>query len=93
MTAEPLAECKRCGGRLKRLIGAGAGVIFKGSGFYCTDYRSSAYTEAAKKEKSTPTAAATGGDSGSKEKGSRPAEKAASKSDASGAGSKKGETK
>jgi len=39
MTEEPLAECGVCKGRLKRLIGAGAGIIFKGTGFYCTDYR------------------------------------------------------
>lgn len=37
-------------GPVKRLIGTGAGLIFKGSGFYITDYRSKAYQEAAKKE-------------------------------------------
>ena len=37
-------------GKVKRLLGAGAGLIFKGSGFYITDYRSQKYTEAAKKE-------------------------------------------
>jgi putative FmdB family regulatory protein len=37
-------------GKVKRLLGAGAGLIFKGSGFYITDYRSRGYTEAAKKE-------------------------------------------
>jgi len=37
-------------GRVKRLLGTGAGIIFKGSGFYITDYRSKAYKEAAKKE-------------------------------------------
>src|SRR5246127_99763 len=42
-------------GKVKRLPGAGAGVIFKGPGFYATDYRSSSYKEAAKKEgTSTP---------------------------------------
>ncbi len=40
MTSEPLATCKKCGGDLKRLIGAGAGPIFRGSGFYQTDYKS-----------------------------------------------------
>ncbi len=39
MTAAPLEACPNCGGRLKRLIGAGAGIIFKGSGFHATDYR------------------------------------------------------
>jgi putative FmdB family regulatory protein len=37
-------------GEVKRLLGTGAGIIFKGSGFYITDYRSKAYREAAKKE-------------------------------------------
>ncbi len=40
-------------GKVKRLIGAGAGLIFKGSGFYITDYRSKEYKEAAKKETSS----------------------------------------
>ncbi len=39
MTDDPLTTCSQCAGSLKRLIGAGAGIIFKGSGFYCTDYR------------------------------------------------------
>ncbi len=39
ITARPLRKCPRCGARVRRLIGAGAGVIFKGSGFYETDYR------------------------------------------------------
>jgi putative FmdB family regulatory protein len=41
-------------GRVTRLIGAGAGLIFKGSGFYITDYRSKEYKEAAKKEAPAP---------------------------------------
>ncbi len=39
ITAKPLRKCPVCGGRLRRLIGAGAGVIFRGSGFYETDYK------------------------------------------------------
>ncbi|MBN1296823.1 zinc ribbon domain-containing protein [bacterium] len=39
MTDEPLDVCPHCGGHVKRLIGSGAGLIFKGSGFYCTDYK------------------------------------------------------
>jgi len=39
MKDEPLKVCKKCGGQLKRLIGAGLGPIFKGSGFYETDYK------------------------------------------------------
>ena len=44
-------------GRVKRLISAGAGLIFKGSGFYITDYRSEKYKEAAKKESAPSTTA------------------------------------
>jgi putative FmdB family regulatory protein len=40
-------------GKVKRLLGTGAGLIFKGSGFYITDYRSNSYKEGAKKESST----------------------------------------
>ncbi|MSR45496.1 MAG: zinc ribbon domain-containing protein [Planctomycetes bacterium] len=55
-----LKKCPACGkNRLERLIGAGAGILFKGSGFYSTDYRSSAYTEAAKKD-TAPTAGGGG---------------------------------
>ncbi|MFH1857982.1 MAG: FmdB family zinc ribbon protein [Candidatus Omnitrophota bacterium] len=43
MTDPPLEKCPACGGKLKRLIGKGAGIIFKGSGFYATDYRTEAY--------------------------------------------------
>jgi len=39
ITAEPIKACPKCDGRLERLIGGGAGIIFKGSGFYATDYR------------------------------------------------------
>ncbi len=39
-----------CGGPVKRLLGTGAGVIFKGSGFYQTDYRSSSYQSGAQKD-------------------------------------------
>jgi len=52
ITAKPLRKCPKCGKRkLRRLIGTGSGVIFKGSGFYETDYRSESYKKAEKKEK------------------------------------------
>jgi putative FmdB family regulatory protein len=52
MKDEPLKTCpnKKCKGRVKRLLGTGAGLIFKGSGFYITDYRSEGYKQAAKKD-------------------------------------------
>ena len=39
MSDKPLSECPKCKKSVKRLIGAGAGIIFKGKGFYATDYR------------------------------------------------------
>ncbi|MFZ2324481.1 MAG: FmdB family zinc ribbon protein [Ignavibacteriaceae bacterium] len=41
MNAKLIEECPKCGGKVKRLIGAGAGPIFKGNGFYQTDYKNS----------------------------------------------------
>ena len=38
MSDDPLKDCPECGGRVRRLIGTGAGIVFKGSGFYATDY-------------------------------------------------------
>lgn len=56
MSAKPLRKCPACSkNQLERLIGAGAGVIFKGSGFYQTDYRSSSYSADAKKDTSSET--------------------------------------
>jgi len=51
ITAKALRKCPKCGKPfLKRLIGTGAAVLFKGSGFYATDYRSESYKKAAKSE-------------------------------------------
>lgn len=52
ITAKPLTTCPRptCRGRLKRLLGSGSGFLFKGSGFYITDYRSKGYHDAKKRE-------------------------------------------
>ena len=57
MTDKPLRKCPECGSRrLRRLIGAGAGILFKGSGFHSTDYRSKSYAESAKADKPKPAA-------------------------------------
>jgi putative FmdB family regulatory protein len=40
MSDEPVASCEKCSGPVKRLIGGGTGIIFKGSGFYVNDYKS-----------------------------------------------------
>jgi len=54
--AKPIRKCPRCSKtELKRLIGSGSGVIFKGSGFYETDYRSESYKKAKKSEESDTT--------------------------------------
>lgn len=39
MTEQPIKKCVHCRGKVERLIGSGAGLIFKGSGFYATDYK------------------------------------------------------
>src|SRR3954462_14256215 len=52
ITAEPQKKCPKCKkNKLRRLFGAGGGLIFKGSGFYQTDYRSDSYKKAAESEK------------------------------------------
>jgi len=52
ITAGPLRRCPKCKtSRLKRLIGSGSGIIFKGNGFYQTDYRSESYKKRAESEK------------------------------------------
>ncbi|MDP6543164.1 MAG: zinc ribbon domain-containing protein [Phycisphaerae bacterium] len=54
--AAAVRKCPTCGKlKVKRLIGIGAGVIFKGSGFYQTDYRSEAYRKSAEKDKPAKT--------------------------------------
>ena len=56
---EPLKTCPKCHeDRLRRLFGAGAAILFKGSGFYQTDYRSDSYRQAAK----TDSGSGSGGD-------------------------------
>jgi putative FmdB family regulatory protein len=68
-----LCQQKRWGkGKVKRLLGTGAGLIFKGSGFYITDYRSNSYKEAAKKESGGGADAGGGANKPAKE-GSAPA--------------------
>lgn len=55
ITAEHRAKCPECGVRCRRLVAAGAGVIYKGSGFYTTDYRSESYKKAARKDREATT--------------------------------------
>lgn len=70
MSDKPGATCPDCGGRAERLISGGAGLLFKGEGFYITDHRSEAYRESAKQE-SGAGAGAGSGSSGGAEKAAK----------------------
>lgn len=60
ITENPKRACPACGKRkARRLLGTGAAVLFKGSGFYQTDYRSESYKKAAKADKEKPAAASS----------------------------------
>jgi len=70
MTAAPLETCPACEkDQLRRLIGTGAGIIFKGSGFYETDYRSKDYKEKAKAEQQGTRDDQSSGESGGSSSG------------------------
>ena len=88
MHAQPLRTCpkefcarKKWGhGRVKKKISAGTGLLFKGSGFYITDYRSEGYKQAAKKDSAAP--AIAGGENKPAKDAAKPAPaKAESKAD------------
>ena len=51
MSDPPLEKCPKCGSEVKRLIGAGAGIVFKGSGFYETDYKHNHFAGSETKKK------------------------------------------
>jgi putative FmdB family regulatory protein len=65
MKDDRLTDCPLddCDGEVKRLLGTGAGIIFKGSGFYETDYRSDSYKKAASADKPSSDSGSSGGDS------------------------------
>jgi putative FmdB family regulatory protein len=79
ISAKPLRICpkefcarKKWGrGRVKKKISAGTGLLFKGSGFYTTDYRSEGYKQAAKKDSAAP--APAGGETKPAKDGAKPA--------------------
>jgi putative FmdB family regulatory protein len=87
MSESPLKKCPECGqNRLKRLIGGGLGVIFKGSGFYVTDSRSSGSSNG-KKSTDTAASASNGGSKESAAKNGGSGSESASKKDTGSRGS------
>lgn len=81
MTDEPVAECPECGADATRKISGGAGFLFKGEGFYITDYRSEDYKKQASKESGSSETAPKAKDDKDK------ASKSASKADGGASGS------
>ncbi len=76
ITASPKKKCPECGKlKLQRLMGIGSGVIFKGSGFYETDYRSENYKKGAESEKKSTTDTKTDGKKEIKKTDTKPAAK------------------
>lgn len=77
MSDEPGAECPQCGAAAQRRLSGGAGLLFKGSGFYITDYRSDSYKKAAES------------DSGSSKEASKPSDSKPAKSGSESTGAAK----
>lgn len=75
MSEDPLSKCPECGKKVRRLIGGGVGIIFKGSGFYVTDSKSGG------KSSGGTAAASTESKDGGSEKTETKSEKAEPKSD------------
>jgi putative FmdB family regulatory protein len=75
--SDPILEkCPQCKKKkFRRLFGAGAGVIFKGSGFYTTDYRGDSYAKAAAADKPSESSTSTSSDSSASKTESKPAAK------------------
>lgn len=88
ITSEPIRTHPKCGGRVKRLMGGGSGFLFKGSGFYITDYRGKGYHDAKKKDTPSPTSTDTPSSS-SKDKPSSSSKDKPSSSSSDSSSSKK----
>jgi putative FmdB family regulatory protein len=72
INAEPLKKCKKegCDGTVKRLFSPGAGFLFKGSGFYITDYRSESYRQKAKSDTASSSSSSSSDSSKKSDSGS-----------------------
>jgi putative FmdB family regulatory protein len=74
ITSEPLKKCPQCGKRkLRRGFGGGSAILFKGTGFYQTDYRSDSYKAGAKAAEEPAAKPAAGGKDGTNGTGGTPA--------------------
>ena len=87
MSDDPVSECPECGAEAKRLISGGAGFLFKGEGFYITDYRSDEY-----KKKASSEPGASAGAKGSSDGGSGGSEGGSGASDGGSGGGSKGDS-
>jgi len=77
ITAAPLETCPKCEGRVRRLISPGNGLIFKGSGFYITDYKRSNNGAPSKQDSQKETKSESKSESGSGQKESKPKDSSA----------------
>jgi len=76
MKDDAVTECEECGGSVKRLIGTGAGFIFKGDGFYITENRSKEYKKQASADSAASSSSSTDkGSKGSSDSGSKSKDK------------------
>src|SRR5436309_1696794 len=77
---DPLKDCPECGkSKLRRLFGTGAAIVFKGSGFYKTDYRSDSYKKRAAEDKPKSDSAGKNDDGSSSKKSEAKSESPAAK--------------
>ena len=90
MSDEPVASCPECGAEARRQISGGAGFLFKGDGFYITDYRSKEYKEKAKADTTKPTSDASTKSSDTKSASKKASGEAKPASAGKKGGSKKG---
>jgi putative FmdB family regulatory protein len=92
ITSQPQKDCPECKAPyLRRKIGPGAAILFKGSGFYQTDYRSESYKKAAKAEKSTSDSSSSSkSESGKSESGKSSSSSSLSSTPSSSSGSTTG---
>lgn len=91
MSDPPVMECTRCGAEAIRKISGGAGLVFKGSGFYITDYRGEGYKKAAEGDKGASSSG--GGESKSEPAAAPKPESKSSGSSSSGGSSARGASK